>query len=1120
MENNNKNEIEDFEKMISNKTKNFFEKNVKLTKDTLPQYLEYIGLINFWNTQKEKDYFWSVLEKYSKNNELTLEETLNGIHEFFIDEEENSDDNSSSKKQSSNNEQNIILKYLDNLDIEKIKEIRTILINLKFKDKISIIEIEEEFKKYKFIHITKEEMIQFLQLFCNQENNNLNKVSLIINFEIYSQIMVTLEKKLLENNNIFIQEDKGLNYEINDNPIDMIEDLINIEEENYYYVKILIDTKNILLNMKEEICNNYEKMLLNSEEKLKENILSCDNVFNGKIQGLENFIKNFDIICHKKENKLQYLKNLISSLKSKYEDLKNEYINYQQFINEGNYTVDMEEQINKLIEENNIITQQYENKNNEIKNMKKEINEKDNELNSYKIQNLENINENKNKIREIEKLKIDNKNLKESYDQLVNQILIKIKEESNNKINQQTIENKVSNNEEERIIVNDEKKLYSLNYEQLLIYTSELDKSNQLLNNKINSLSELIEKHKEKISELKKQLNIQKENYIILQSQNSNLKDKIEDLNKDIEINKLFRPSNMLNQIRLSRLSNFNNNNNDNRNSNILYINPKNAQKEDNPFEINNNFNDNYKNRESQLSKIDVDTIQINDSKENSKKLENDINKNEVIKSEIYKENSFDKEQLEKNAAIIITSKKNMISKATSTDFINNYFHIEKTNVLIKKEEITQKNIISIEHFYDILSEDKEIKKNFQNLEKIQNNTNFIDNNRLNIYNESFHKIEDNNKRESIKNQDHLSINEHMINSIDKIKYDKKSLSFISQGSSDNILYKNSLEFNPYELDSFSRNPTNILDNEKKDNILNKERTDSSLLKHKTINEIIEIFKEKKIPKILSYDFLTLRQSEEIISLLDKYNDNSTSYEIFSDDIFLIKGNYEKTKRILYITSSFIYILDKLTLQIRKIFEKKNLEKLTISIKNCNMIAFHFKGKEDIVIEILRRLELLYYFRDIINLKGEKLLFKYSDEFNVKMDGVYFTMIARASDNTIAQNFQNSIKFNYLYKLTPGFFNYGRTFKEKLVVLSDVGLLYFDDPSSPPKKLIPINGAEIKKIDDNVYKRKYCFEIKCLNKQNFIFAAKSEVDLNDWLSAIEKLQETYSKNKVEVSKKD
>ena len=228
-----------------------------------------------------------------------------------------------------------------------------------------------------------------------------------------------------------------------------------------------------------------------------------------------------------------------------------------------------------------------------------------------------------------------------------------------------------------------------------------------------------------------------------------------------------------------------------------------------------------------------------------------------------------------------------MLSKATSTDFINNYFHIEKTNILIKKDEITQKNIISIEHFYDILSGNKEIKKNFQNLEKIQNNTNFIDNNRLNICNESFQKIEDNNKRESIKNQN--DFNEHMINSIDKNKYDKKSLSFVSRGSSDNILYKNSLDLSPNELDSFLRNPTNNFDNEKKDSILNKERTDSSLLKHKTINEIIEIFKEKKIPKILSYDFLTLRQSEEIISLLDKYNDNSTSYEIFSDDIFLIK---------------------------------------------------------------------------------------------------------------------------------------------------------------------------------------------------------------------------------------
>ena len=182
------------------------------------------------------------------------------------------------------------------------------------------------------------------------------------------------------------------------------------------------------------------------------------------------------------------------------------------------------------------------------------------------------------------------------------------------------------------------------------------------------------------------------------------------------------------------------------------------------------------------------------------------------------------------------------------------------------------------------------------------------------------------------------------------------------------------------------------------------------------------------------------------------------------------------------------------------------------------MIVFHFNGKEDIVIEILRRLELLYYLRDLLNLKGGKLLFKYSDEFNVKMDGLYFTMNVRASINTIAQNFQNSIKFNYLYKLSPGFLNYGRTFKEKFVVLSNVGLLYFDDPSNPPKKLIPINGSEIKKIDENVYKRKYCFEIRCLNKQNYIFAANSENDLNDWLNAFDLLKETYLKNKVEGPK--
>ena len=1135
---NIQNELEDFEKFVTDKTISYFENENKITKDNFSQYLEYVGLLDFWSTEQEKNYFWGVLEKYSNNNELNLEGALKGINEFFNDDEEQNNDNENNKNDLLNNRISLDNKqnfsnFFDNIEIEKIRELRKLfsLLNLQMRENVSITKIKEILNKYKFIKITEDELFQFLELIFNTDKNKLNNENqnLTINFELYSKIMSLMEQKILENNNNCFRESKSINYEVNEDPIEMTENLINIEKGIYEYLKGIYDIKNVFLDMKEQIISNYDKILLHSkdenEENLKENILTCDDVFNQKIKDFDNFINEIQINSHKKEDKLVYLKHSIFELKNEYQNLQNDYMNIQQNnLNEKNDLIEMNEQINKLIQENKIINEQYENRKYEIKKLKKELNDKDNEFNLFKIQYKEILNENKNKINEIENLKIDNKNLKSNYDQLINEIYVKINQE--NERNKTNLEIKRNTNFESDLnihISEENKKLYPSNYDKLLIYTSELDKTNQELNDKINSLTEIISKKEEKLLNIKNELNKEKESNIILKSQNIKLQDKIEDLNKDIEINQLFRPSKMLNQFRLSRLSNLNNNNL--RNSNLLFINPnKIKEKVNNPFENNNN-NEN-KTKQIKLSETKIDSIIYNNNKFNNKDIE--INKNE---NENKQEIQLDKKLLEKNpAVIIIPAKKKMISEKISTEKKKyNYFEIDRIEVNIKKDEITKENYISIKYFKDILNNENEtLKTNLLNEKinennyfdgNIKQNNNLIDalNNNINIEN-LFNKNEDNsNKNISnfIEEQNNISINENIIDMNNKLKLDKKSESFISSKTSDNILYQNIDNISPNESYSFSRPINNILDIEKKDSNLSNSH---SHIRNKTIENIDEILEEKNIPKISSYDFLSLRQSKEIILLLDKYNDNSTSYETFSDNIFLINGNYEKNKFILYITSNYIYILDKISLQPKKIFLRKNLLKLTISIKNCNMIVFHFNGKEDIVIEILRRLELLYYLRDLLNLKGGKLLFKYSDEFNVKMDGLYFTMNVRASINTIAQNFQNSIKFNYLYKLSPGFLNYGRTFKEKFVVLSNVGLLYFDDPSNPPKKLIPINGSEIKKIDENVYKRKYCFEIRCLNKQNYIFAANSENDLNDWLKAFELLKETYLKNKVEGTK--
>ena len=513
-----------------------------------------------------------------------------------------------------------------------------------------------------------------------------------------------MEQKILENNNNCFRESKSINYEVNEDPIEMTENLINIEKGIYEYLKGIYDIKNVFLDMKEQIISNYDKILLHSkdenEENLKENILTCDDVFNQKIKDFDNFINEIQINSHKKEDKLVYLKHSIFELKNEYQNLQNDYMNIQQNnLNEKNDLIEMDEQINKLIQENKIINEQYENRKYEIKKLKKELNDKDNEFNLFKIQYKEILNENKNKINEIENLKIDNKNLKSNYDQLINEIYVKINQE--NERNKKNLEIKRNTNFESDLnihISEENKKLYPSNYDKLLIYTSELDKTNQELNDKINSLTEIISKKEEKLLNIKNELNKEKESNIILKSQNIKLQDKIEDLNKDIEINQLFRPSKMLNQFRLSRLSNLNNNNL--RNSNLLFINPnKIKEKVNNPFENNNN-NEN-KTKQIKLSETKIDSIIYNNNKFNNKEmiLNNiEINKN---KNENKQEMQLDKKLLEKNpAVIIIPAKKKMISEKISTEKKKyNYFEIDRIEVNIKKDEITKKNYITIEYF-------------------------------------------------------------------------------------------------------------------------------------------------------------------------------------------------------------------------------------------------------------------------------------------------------------------------------------------------------------------------------------------------------------------------------------
>ncbi len=74
--------------------------------------------------------------------------------------------------------------------------------------------------------------------------------------------------------------------------------------------------------------------------------------------------------------------------------------------------------------------------------------------------------------------------------------------------------------------------------------------------------------------------------------------------------------------------------------------------------------------------------------------------------------------------------------------------------------------------------------------------------------------------------------------------------------------------------------------------------------------------------------------------------------------------------------------------------------------------------------------------------------------------------------NLISNNFINSNAVGYLEKKSESWF---REWTEKFCVLTNVGLLYYDDPQKRPSNLFPSIDASVTEVSEATYRRKYVF---------------------------------------------
>ena len=263
------------------------------------------------------------------------------------------------------------------------------------------------------------------------------------------------------------------------------------------------------------------------------------------------------------------------------------------------------------------------------------------------------------------------------------------------------------------------------------------------------------------------------------------------------------------------------------------------------------------------------------------------------------------------------------------------------------------------------------------------------------------------------------------------------------------------------------------------------------------------------------YDFLGLRNNSVIQKLLEDNQEEVSSYEIYSEDVFLLESE-TKTRKILLITTNSISILrpKEKDFKVKQRYKLVNLEKITISEKNTNLIALHFGTEEDdLLLEILKRNELLFYFRDITcRLKQlSKFKFKVSENFKIKRNGVFCSVVVANDCNLfLASNFECANKVGYLSVFMSNFFK-GKYFKEKLIVLSNIGLFVFDDPNKLPTDFIRIHGSEINRLEEKKYEKKFVFEVMMVNKETLIFAAKTLEEMNSWITELRNFQTEYDR---------
>lgn len=266
-----------------------------------------------------------------------------------------------------------------------------------------------------------------------------------------------------------------------------------------------------------------------------------------------------------------------------------------------------------------------------------------------------------------------------------------------------------------------------------------------------------------------------------------------------------------------------------------------------------------------------------------------------------------------------------------------------------------------------------------------------------------------------------------------------------------------------------------------------------------------------------NYDYYSLYQEESITRKLQELKDKCHEFNVYSDQILLLTEKKHLSKRYIFITPSHIFIIEPKEMRLSQIIKKEQILSFQLSNNNLNILMFQIFGGNNILIETLRLIDLMNYLRDYYR-TGEsiiKIIFK--DEFEVRLKGKIQKISIKDKIFANLSNFDGAQKIGYLFVYKGTYIV--PIFKEKLFVLTSIGLIMFDDTSSPPSRLYPIIKSDVKKIEGTKYNRENCFQVTLVSGKVKIFATRKKRERDSWLKEFKRINTEFDKKMSELDTK-